>query len=179
MEKIINILKISDKILFKIIQIISVFCFLVLAVLVAGNVIIRFLSKVIATPSLHWFDEIVVWAFASLVFYGSAALWMTNGHFRLDVLKEKMERHRLGVLINIIVELLILFFISIFAYQSLKLNILVTGWTNVFRIPKKLIYLCLSVSGVIMFIYTIKFLIVEIITFINFNNIKESKETQD
>ena len=94
MEKIINIFKTTDKILYKIIQIISIFCFLVLAILVAGNVIIRFLSKIMPTPSLHWFDEIVEWAFASLVFYGAAALWMINGHFKLDIIREKISHHK-------------------------------------------------------------------------------------
>ena len=170
MEKIINVFKTTDKILYKIIQIISVFCFLVLAILVAGNVIIRFLSKIMPTPSLHWFDEIVEWAFASLVFFGAAALWMKDGHFKLDIIREKITHHKLGMLLNVFVELLVLYFIFVFAYQSLKLDILVTGWTNIFKIPKKIIYICLPTSSIIMLIYTIKNVIKEIISFINFNN---------
>ncbi len=176
MEKMINIFKTTDKILYQIIQFICLFCFIVLAILVSGNVIVRILSKIMATPSLHWFDEIVEWVFASLIFYGAAALWMTNGHFKLDIIKAKISNKKLSALLSIFVELLVLFFISVFAYQSLKLNIVVTGWTNIFRIPKKLIYLCLSVSAIIMFIYTIKNLIFAIITF--FKDEDENNEAE-
>ena len=64
-------------------------------------------------------------------------------------------------------------FIAIFAYQSLKLDILVTGWTNIFKIPKKLIYICLPISSIIMLIYTIKNVIKATVDFFTFK-----KETQ-
>jgi TRAP-type C4-dicarboxylate transport system permease small subunit len=66
-----------------------------------------------------------------------------------------------------IIELLVLFFVAIFFYYSLRLTILALDVTNVFAISKKILYSCLPLSGAIMAIYTIRNIAVETIGMIN------------
>jgi TRAP-type C4-dicarboxylate transport system permease small subunit len=62
-----------------------------------------------------------------------------------------------------ILELLVLFFVVMFFYYSLRLTILALDVTNVFAIPKRVLYSCLPVSGAIMIIYSIRNITVEMI----------------
>ncbi len=71
-----------------------------------------------------------------------------------------MERMRSGY--RIVIELLVLCFVAIFFYYSLRLTLLARDVTNVFAIPKRVLYSCLPVSGAIMLLYSIRDLTVEI-----------------
>jgi TRAP-type C4-dicarboxylate transport system permease small subunit len=62
--------------------------------------------------------------------------------------------------------LLALCFALIFFYYSLRLTILARDVTNVFAIPKRVLYSCLPVSGAIMILYSIRNMAVEIIGFL-------------
>jgi TRAP-type transport system small permease protein len=128
--------------------------FLLLSLLVSANVLVRFVPVV----SLHWFDEIVEMLYAYLIFYGAAALWITREHFSLGdwigatILKKSRTRY----LYRAVLEVLVLIFAAIFFYYSLRLTILARDVTNVFAIPKSILYSCMPVAGAIMIIYSIR-----------------------
>jgi len=115
--------------------------------------------------SLHWFDEIVEMLYAYLIFYGAAALWITREHFSLGdwigatILKGSRTRY----LYRVVVEVLVLIFAAIFFYYSLRLTILARDVTNVFAIPKSILYSCMPVAGAIMIIYSIRNCVGEIL----------------
>ena len=61
------------------------------------------------------------------------------------------------------IELLVLCFVVIFFYYSLRLTILARDVTNVFAISKRILYSCLPVSGAVMIIYSIRNITVEMV----------------
>ena len=105
METIVNILKCIDTAILKVLKVITITCFFLLTVLVTANVVVRFVPVV----SLHWFDEIVELLYAYLVFYGSAALWITREHFSVgDWIGARIIKNHAGRSIyKIIVELMV------------------------------------------------------------------------
>jgi TRAP-type C4-dicarboxylate transport system permease small subunit len=96
--------------------------------------------------------------YAYLIFYGAAALWITREHFSLGdwigatILKGSRTRY----LYRAVLEVLVLIFAAIFFYYSLRLTILARDVTNVFAIPKSILYSCMPVAGAIMIIYSIR-----------------------
>ena len=58
---------------------------------------------------------------------------------------------------------MVLLFASVFFYYSLRLTILALDVTNVFAIPKRILYSCMPVAGAIMLIYSIRNIVVEVI----------------
>jgi TRAP-type transport system small permease protein len=160
MENILDVLKVIDKAILKTLKTIAIVSFFFLTILITANVFVRFVPVV----SLHWFDEIIELLFAYMVFYGAAALWITNEHFSVgNWIESRMANARLKHVYKIIIELLVLVFAVIFFYYSLNLTIAARDVTNVFAIPKRVLYLCLPVSGIVMVIYTIRNIAIEII----------------
>ena len=141
-----------DRILVTILRGICVTCFALLFLLLSGNVFVRFFP----VASFFWFDEIVEWMFAWMVFIGAAALWARDDHFRLDWVSKKFEGTPFGHLVNIVVEILSLTFMGIFFYQSFRLTFLAQDWTPVFNIPRACLYACMPISGAIMVGYSIR-----------------------
>jgi TRAP-type transport system small permease protein len=151
-------LKRIDAMLLKALKIITITSLVLLTILISANVFVRF----IPVMSLHWFDEIIELLFAYLVFYGAAALWITRDHFSVgDWIGKRIEGARARHLYRLIVELMVLAFVVIFFYYSLRLTILAQDVTNVFAIPKRILYSCLPVSGALMIIYSIRNIVVE------------------
>ncbi len=149
------ILVTTDKIIGNTLRVICIFCFSVLFLLLAGNVLVRYFPFM----SFHWFDEIVEWAFAWLVFFGCAALWRENEHFRIQWIQQKLGKNRYGSVIKTLLDLLSVMFFIVLAYQGYRFASRAMDWTSFFNIPRKIIYSCIPVSGAIMLIYSIKDLI--------------------
>jgi TRAP-type C4-dicarboxylate transport system permease small subunit len=153
-QNILNALKKIDRIALMVLKALTITLFLLLSLLVSANVFVRFVPVV----SLHWFDEIVEMLYAYLIFYGAAALWITRAHFSLGdwigatILKGSRTRY----LYRAVLEVLVLIFAAIFFYYSLRLTILARDVTNVFAIPKSILYSCMPVAGAIMIIYSIR-----------------------
>ena len=61
------------------------------------------------------------------------------------------------------IELLVLVFAAVFFYYSLWLTILALDVTNVFAIPKRVLYSCMPVAGALMVVYSLRNITVEII----------------
>lgn len=160
MENMMGLLKRIDKVILKTLMVVTITIFVFLTILISANVFVRFFPIV----SLHWFDEIIELLYAYLVFYGSAALWISHEHFGVgDWIEKRIKNIRIRSGYRIIIELLVLCFVVIFFYYSLRLTLLARDVTNVFAIPKRVLYSCLPISGIIMILYSIRDLTVEII----------------
>jgi TRAP-type C4-dicarboxylate transport system permease small subunit len=151
-----------DRYLVATLRTICVGCFIALLVLLTGNVLVRLFP----VTTMYWFDEVVEWVFAWMVFLGAAALWARDEHFKLDWISKKLQQHRQGPLVAVLLEILSLAFLAIFAYQSLRLTILAKDWTPVFNVSRRYLYVCMPVSGVIMVGYSVRNLLRETRTYL-------------
>jgi TRAP-type C4-dicarboxylate transport system permease small subunit len=155
-----NLLSRLDKAILYALKAITIVSFFFLTLLISANVFVRFVPIV----SLHWFDEIIELLYAYLVFYGAAALWISHEHISVGGwIEKRVKDRRMKYGYRVIVELLVLGFVAIFFYYSLKLTILARDVTNVFAISKRILYSCLPVSGAMMMIYSIRNITVEMI----------------
>lgn len=160
MGKITKTLLFADRAILFALKVVTIISFVLLTVLITANVFVRFFPVV----SLHWFDEIIELLYAYLVFYGAAALWILRGHISVgDWIEKSISRPHLRHLYRIVIEFLVLLFASVFFYYSLRLTILALDVTNVFAIPKRILYSCMPVAGAIMLIYSIRNIVVEVI----------------
>jgi TRAP-type C4-dicarboxylate transport system permease small subunit len=160
MGNIVNSLKLIDKVILATLKTITITSFVFLTILISANVFVRF----VPIASLHWFDEIIELLYAYLVFYGAAALWISHEHFGVgDWIEKRIKNIRMRYVYRMIIELLVICFALIYFYYSLRLTLLAQDVTNVFAIPKKVLYSCLPFSGGIMIIYSIRNIAVEMI----------------
>jgi TRAP-type C4-dicarboxylate transport system permease small subunit len=145
-------------------KIVTIACFILLTILVTANVIVRFFPVV----SLHWFDEIIELLYAYLVFYGAAALWILRGHICVgDWIETAIPDGRWRYAYRMAIEWFVLAFALIFLYYSYRLTVLAQDVTNVFAIPKSILYSCMPISGLIMVIYSLRNIAVELIGIMN------------
>ncbi len=152
-------LKRIDQIILRALKAITITSFVFLTLLVSANVFVRFFPVV----SLHWFDEIIELVYAYLIFYGAAALWISREHFGVgDWIEKRIKQARMRHVYKLIIQLLVMGFALIFFYYSFQLTLLARDVTNVFAIPKKVLYSCLPISGFIMVIYSIRNITVEV-----------------
>jgi TRAP-type C4-dicarboxylate transport system permease small subunit len=159
-----GLLKSIDRIVLKALKGVTIAIFVLLTLLISANVLVRFFPLV----SLHWFDEIIELLYAYLVFYGAAALWISHEHFGVgDWLEKNIKSPRARSGYRILIGLLALVFVAVFFYFSLRLTLLARDVTNVFAIPKRVLYSCLPISGAIMLLYSLRDLTVEILGFMN------------
>jgi len=158
-----GLLKLVDKVILTTLKTITITSFVFLTILISANVFVRF----VPIASLHWFDEIIELLYAYLVFYGAAALWISHEHFGVgDWIEKRIKNIRMRYIYRMIIELLVICFALIFFYYSLRLTILARDVTNVFAIPKRILYSCMPMAGVIMIIYSIRNITIEIIDMI-------------
>ena len=153
-------IKSFDTALTKVIRIITIILFSIMSLMLLFRVVFRILS---IKFSFHWQDELIEMCFAGIVFLGSAALWMTKGHFSAGNFIMKLMKNRIAVSIyKIILELVSLVFILVFLKYSYDLTMRSREVTAVLEIPKKILYGVMPVSGLIMSLYSFGFLIFEI-----------------
>jgi TRAP-type C4-dicarboxylate transport system permease small subunit len=164
-EKKMDLLRWFDRLMMQSLRVLTIACFVILTLLVSANVFVRFFP----VASLHWFDEIIELLYAYFVFYGAAALWISREHFSVgDWIGSRMIKNAPGRhLYRMVLELIVLLFALIFFYYSLRLTALAQDVTNVFAIPKRVLYSCMPVAGAIMIIYSIRNIAVEIIPIID------------
>jgi TRAP-type transport system small permease protein len=145
-------------------RLICVCCFSLLLLLLAGNVFVRHFP----VAAFYWFDEVVEWLFAWMVFFGAAALWARDEHFKLEWINGKIKGTMIGHLVAVLLELLSLFFLVVFFYQAYRLTALAKDWTPVFNVSRRYLYVCMPVSGAIMVGYSIRNVIRELSAFWKF-----------
>ncbi|MCP4021212.1 MAG: TRAP transporter small permease [Desulfobacteraceae bacterium] len=154
-----NILSCFDSVLQYSMRIIAISCFLLLFILLAGNVLIRNFPIM----EIYWFDEVVEFAFAWMVFIGAAKLWANNEHFRLKWLSGKIENQKAHHLFTLAIETVSIIFLFIFTYQSFQLTMLARDWTPVLNLSKRFLYVCMPISGAIMVGYSIRAMFNELV----------------
>jgi TRAP-type transport system small permease protein len=160
MKMMMDTIKFTDKLLLNILKTITIIAFVLITLLVTATIIGRYIRV-----SFLWSDEIIELLFAYLVFYGSAALWISKGHFSAGdwierkLVKDERARH----LYRLLLEFMVLVFVVVFFYFSLKLTLFTAAVTNVLAIPKRVFYSCMPISGAIMIIYSIRNVVIEII----------------
>jgi len=153
-------LKRIDQMILIALKAVTITSFVFLTLLVSANVFVRFFP----VASLHWFDEIIELVYAYLIFYGAAALWISREHFGVgDWIEKRIKQERMRHVYKLTIQLLVMGFALIFFYYSFRLTLLARDVTNVFAIPKRVLYSCLPISGFIMFIYSIRNITVEVI----------------
>jgi TRAP-type C4-dicarboxylate transport system permease small subunit len=160
-EKTFGFLSIFDRALIYTLRLICVCCFILLLLLLSGNVFVRYFP----VAAFYWFDEVVEWMFAWMVFFGAAALWARDEHFKLEWINEKIKETPLGHLVAVVLELISLFFLLVFFYQALRLTALAKDWTPVFNVSRRYLYVCMPISGIIMVGYSIRNVLREILAF--------------
>jgi TRAP-type C4-dicarboxylate transport system permease small subunit len=160
MKKSMRILKRLDRMMLTLLKGMTITSFVFLTLLISANVFVRFVPVV----SLHWFDEIIELLYAYLVFYGAAALWNSHEHFGVgDWIEKSIKNLRMRSVYRMVIELLVFGFVVVFFYYSFQLTLLARDVTNVFAIPKRVLYSCLPASGAIMMIYSIRNIALEVI----------------
>ena len=160
MEKILNILQGVDRFVLALLKAFAILCFILLTILISANVFVRF----VPVMSLHWFDEIIELLYAYMVFYGAAALWITREHISVgDWMSGRLIKSPKAIRIyRLILECLVLAFALIFLFYSRRLTGMALDVTNVFAIPKKVLYSCMPISGLVMVVYSLRNIAVEI-----------------
>jgi TRAP-type C4-dicarboxylate transport system permease small subunit len=133
-------------------RVLCIATFLVLLALVTLAVLIRFVPMF----SLGWADEIVEMAFAWMVFLGTAALWRTRAHFRVDLVSGMLTGTRAGRILEIVLSLLALVFFLVFTYEGAMLTLRAVAPSPILALPRRLWYLAMPVSGSIMILYTFR-----------------------
>ena len=141
-----------DRVLVATLRAVCIWSFGLLLLLLAGNVFVRYFP----VAAFYWFDEVVEWLFAWMVFFGAAALWARDEHFKLEWINEKIKGTPAGHMVAVGLELVSLFFLLIFFYQALRLTALARDWTPVFNVSRRYLYVCMPISGAIMVIYSIR-----------------------
>lgn len=160
MEKVMGALNSIDRWILNALKVITITSFVFLTLLITANVIVRFFPVV----SLHWFDEIIELLYAYLIFYGAAALWVLRGHISVgDWIEGRIAGARSRHAYRMAIELMVLGFAGIFLFYSFQLTVLAQDVTNVFAIPKSVLYSCMPVAGFIMVIYSLRNVAAEII----------------
>ena len=170
-----SLLSASERVLVYSLRFICVCCFSLLLLLLSGNVFVRYFP----VAAFYWFDEVVECLFAWMVFFGAAALWARDEHFRLEWINEKIKGTPAGHLVAAGLELISLFFLIIFFYQALRLTILAKDWTPVFNVSKRYLYVCMPVSGFIMVGYAIRNVLMEILAFWKLKGRSDKKQMQN
>ncbi|THB62997.1 MAG: TRAP transporter small permease [Desulfovibrio sp.] len=158
-----------DKYLVFALRTICVICFTVLLLLLTGNVFVRFFP----VAAFFWFDEIVEWSFAWMIFFGAAALWARDDHFRLEWIHDRLKGSATGHIMTAAVEILALAFIVVFFYQAFRLTYLAKDWTPVFNVSRRFLYVCMPLSGLIMVGYSVRNVIRDISAFVRLRKEKE------
>ena len=156
MKTVIEVLRGIDAVLNAILKWLTIACFAALTLIVTANVLLR----IFPITSLHWTDEITELLFATLVFYGAAAVWMSKGHFSVgDWLGKFAKGERAKSAYRLLLEIVGLGFALILFKYSLSLALRSGEATAVFQIPKKVLYSCMPVSSLIMIAYSVAFIV--------------------
>jgi TRAP-type C4-dicarboxylate transport system permease small subunit len=170
-----DLFRAADLLVRRLLRILTVLLFLVLALLLATNVALRLTNDlatvlsergysiaaevvrgIIPIGSMHWFDEIVEMCFAAMIFYGSASLWAVKGHFCVgDWISPRIRNFRAGSAYRLMIALFGAASMAVFFRYSLRLTLHSTELTTVFQIPKSLLYSCMPVSSFIMLVYSL------------------------
>ena len=130
----------------------TIVLFIALSFILTANVFVRFVPVI----SLHWFDEVVEMLYASLVFYGSAIVWIGKAHFSIgDWISKFAKTNRLKAIYRLFTATACFAFIFIFFIYALEITLKSHEFTPVIGMPKAVLYSCMPISAFIMTVYSI------------------------
>ena len=179
--------KIDDAVL-TVIKVITIILFIALTLLLSANVVFRQLANLaqglmsIKSPllryvpviSISWLEEIQDIVFGALVFYGAAGVWILKGHFSAgDWIGKRLKNPRTHAAYRLLVDVIAFAFIAIFFWYSLDLTRRALELTSVLNISRKVAYICMPISGGIMTLYSLKFVILGVLDVIKPKKIEE------
>lgn len=141
-----------DRVMEKFLRWGSIICLVSLLILVAGNVLFRFIPIL----SMGWADEIIEFFFAWMIFLCAAHLWRERSHFRVELIPNRLASKKSGRNLEIILCILALFFFFVFSYEGGILSAKATDRSPIMEWPRYLWYFVLPFSGGIIIIYTIR-----------------------
>lgn len=130
----------------------SLICLVSLLILVAGNVLFRFIPIL----SMGWADEIIEFFFAWMIFLCAAHLWRERSHFRVEFIPNRLAAQKSGRNLEITLCILALFFFFVFSYEGGILAAKATDRSPIMEWPRYLWYSVLPFSGGIIISYTIR-----------------------
>ncbi len=147
-----DLLSVFDQVIEKFLRWGSIICLVSLLILVAGNVLFRFVPIL----SMGWADEIIEFFFAWMIFLCAAHLWRERSHFRVELIPNRLASKKSGRNLEIILCILALFFFFVFSYEGGILAAKATDRSPIMEWPRFLWYFVLPFSGGIIIIYTIR-----------------------
>jgi TRAP-type C4-dicarboxylate transport system permease small subunit len=130
----------------------TVGCFLGLLFLIGVGIFVRFIPFF----SMGWADEVIEWAFAWMVFLGTAVLWRERTHFRVDLIPNWLAGSRAGHILEIFLSLLSLVFFLVFTYEAGVLTMRTTDNSPILDLPKAFWYVIMPISGAAIIGYTVR-----------------------
>ncbi len=165
-----------DAVVVSILKWICVISFVAVTAIVTLEVVLGVLSKLgqawklaglsafVSRIDMNWKDEIVEMLFAALVFYGAAAVWVEKGHFSAgDWIGKRIKDPRGKAALRLFLDLVSFGFILVFLLYSGKLVSIALEVTTKLLIPKKVLYLCMPVSAALMALYSVRFIVEDVI----------------
>jgi TRAP-type C4-dicarboxylate transport system permease small subunit len=126
-----------------------------------GLILVNIVVRTAGFSGFAWFDEVVRGSFAYMVFFGAAALWLRNDHFRVDWLELLLINRKAAWFLRTVIALLCLGFLITMTYYGWILFSKANAVTPILRIPERLFYLAIPISGGLMTIHTLTRLILE------------------
>ena len=133
----------------------TVGCFVGLLFLIGAGILARFIPFF----PMGWADEVIEWAFAWMVFLGTAVLWRERTHFRVDLIPNWLTGSRAGFILEIFLSLLSLVFFLVFTYEGGVLTLRTADNSPILDLPKAIWYVILPISGAMIIGYTIRDLV--------------------
>jgi len=130
----------------------SVGCLVGLLVFLSAGIFVRF----VPIGSMGWADEVIEWAFAWMVFMGTAVLWRERTHFRVELIPHWLAGSRGGQILETLLGLMALAFFLVFTYEGGILTLRTTDHSPILALPKALWYMILPTCGCILIGYTIR-----------------------
>lgn len=97
---------------------------------------------------MSWNEEISLWIYMVIVFWGIIYASKNNKHFRIDLMMKSLkEREQKYLEVMILIVCLLISLLGI--YFGIKIVVMTSSKTAVFRIPQKMIILSTMVMGFI------------------------------
>ncbi len=141
-----------DRSLASAMRVVCLAAFALLIVLVTSLILIRFMPVI----SLGWADEIVELAFAWMTFVGSAVLWRSRTHFRVDLIPSLLAGTPTGKALEIGLSLVSLLFFVLFTYEGAVLTLRTAIPSPILAWPKAVWYMAMPIAGGLMVVYTFR-----------------------
>jgi TRAP-type C4-dicarboxylate transport system permease small subunit len=133
----------------------SVSCLVCIFILIAAGIFVRF----VPVSSMGWADEIIEMGFAWMVFLGATVLWKERTHFRVDIIPAWLAGSEAGRKLDIVLNLMNLFFFTVFAHQGWVLTMRTTDPSPILAWPKAIWYSIMPISGLLLAGYTLRDLV--------------------